>query len=256
MGDLLAFRSASRDGQRLPGNTWSAICGRWPTSRAGTRRRSSISRPALRITTLASGDYGSLRRNAGDFYTEGELMWLDVDTIIRQISNGKKSIDDYTKVFAGGVSEPLASSHTRVPTSSVPRARWRRTIGTVLPKYVYWIAPLPADTDEITTRRLPLRHHRQAQSRIEADFGEGRTRPSTPGSTLACCLESDAKGEISDVREGSPAWNAGLGKGMETVPPSTAASSPPTLGRGDQSHHNEFLADWCCWWYQAATTRT
>ncbi len=36
-----------------------------------------------------------------DYYSEGQLIWLDVDRIIRQQSGGKKSIDDFARAFFG-----------------------------------------------------------------------------------------------------------------------------------------------------------
>ncbi len=36
-----------------------------------------------------------------DYYGEGELIWLDADTLIRQKSGGKKSLDDFAKLFFG-----------------------------------------------------------------------------------------------------------------------------------------------------------
>jgi predicted metalloprotease with PDZ domain len=36
-----------------------------------------------------------------DYYTEGELIWLDADTKIRELSNGQKSLDDFAKLFYG-----------------------------------------------------------------------------------------------------------------------------------------------------------
>jgi predicted metalloprotease with PDZ domain len=36
-----------------------------------------------------------------DYYDEGELIWLDVDTTIRKMTNGKKSIDDFVAKFHG-----------------------------------------------------------------------------------------------------------------------------------------------------------
>jgi predicted metalloprotease with PDZ domain len=34
-----------------------------------------------------------------DYYTEGELIWLDADTKIRELTNGQKSLDDFAKAF-------------------------------------------------------------------------------------------------------------------------------------------------------------
>ena len=36
-----------------------------------------------------------------DYYTEGELIWLDADTKIRELTDGKKSLDDFAKLFYG-----------------------------------------------------------------------------------------------------------------------------------------------------------
>ncbi len=36
-----------------------------------------------------------------DYYSEGQLIWLDVDTLIRERSGGKRSLDDFAKRFFG-----------------------------------------------------------------------------------------------------------------------------------------------------------
>lgn len=36
-----------------------------------------------------------------DYYSEGELIWLDADTMIRALTNGRKSLDDFAKSFFG-----------------------------------------------------------------------------------------------------------------------------------------------------------
>jgi predicted metalloprotease with PDZ domain len=36
-----------------------------------------------------------------DYYVEGELVWLDVDTSIRELSDGKRSLDDFARAFFG-----------------------------------------------------------------------------------------------------------------------------------------------------------
>jgi predicted metalloprotease with PDZ domain len=37
-----------------------------------------------------------------DYYSEGQLIWIDVDRIIRQQSGGRRSIDDFARAFFGG----------------------------------------------------------------------------------------------------------------------------------------------------------
>ncbi len=36
-----------------------------------------------------------------DYYPESDLIWLDADTKIRELSGGKKSLDDFAKLFFG-----------------------------------------------------------------------------------------------------------------------------------------------------------
>ncbi len=36
-----------------------------------------------------------------DYYSEGQLIWLDADTLIRERSGGKRSLDDFAKLFFG-----------------------------------------------------------------------------------------------------------------------------------------------------------
>ena len=36
-----------------------------------------------------------------DYYSEGQLIWLDVDTLIRERTNGRKSLDDFARAFFG-----------------------------------------------------------------------------------------------------------------------------------------------------------
>ena len=40
-------------------------------------------------------------RRGVDFYDEGELIWLDADTTIRELSNGARSLDDFIHAFYG-----------------------------------------------------------------------------------------------------------------------------------------------------------
>lgn len=44
--------------------------------------------------------YGSYQRSE-DYYSEGMLIWLDVDSIIRERTGGKRSIDDFARAFFG-----------------------------------------------------------------------------------------------------------------------------------------------------------
>ncbi|HET8749130.1 MAG TPA: peptidase M61, partial [Sphingomicrobium sp.] len=52
------------------------------------------------IARRAPQPYRSWQRSE-DYYSEGQLIWIDVDRIIREQSHGKKSIDDFAKAFFG-----------------------------------------------------------------------------------------------------------------------------------------------------------
>ena len=41
------------------------------------------------------------QQRSEDYYSEGQLIWLDVDRIIREQSGGRRSIDDFAKAFFG-----------------------------------------------------------------------------------------------------------------------------------------------------------
>src|SRR5689334_19596037 len=51
----------------------------------------------------SGSDYGNLRRST-DFYPEGTLIWLEADVLIRTLSKGAKSLDDFCRSFHGGSS--------------------------------------------------------------------------------------------------------------------------------------------------------
>ena len=53
-------------------------------------------------------------RRGQDYYFEGELLWLDADTLIRKLTNDKKSLDDFERIFLakGGNTGPLIVPYT------------------------------------------------------------------------------------------------------------------------------------------------
>lgn len=53
-------------------------------------------------------------RRGQDYYFEGELLWLDADTLIRKMTSNKKSLDDFEKIFLakGGNTGPQIVPYT------------------------------------------------------------------------------------------------------------------------------------------------
>jgi predicted metalloprotease with PDZ domain len=60
---------------------------------------------SVQILRLAGSIWQNWRRGL-DYYTEGILIWLEVDTRLRQLTHGQKSIDDFCHAFHGGQSGP------------------------------------------------------------------------------------------------------------------------------------------------------
>jgi predicted metalloprotease with PDZ domain len=60
---------------------------------------------AAQLLYNAPEEWTSIRRSV-DFYDEGWLIWLDVDSKIRELTNGAKTLDDFCKRFHGAPSTP------------------------------------------------------------------------------------------------------------------------------------------------------
>ncbi|MFL6236512.1 MAG: M61 family peptidase [Thermoanaerobaculia bacterium] len=68
---------------------------------------------AAQILYGAPGD-GRARRRGTDFYEESIFLWLDVDTLLRERSQGRVSLDDFCRRFYGGASSgPSVVPYTR-----------------------------------------------------------------------------------------------------------------------------------------------
>jgi predicted metalloprotease with PDZ domain len=52
------------------------------------------------ISERSPVSWASLQRGE-DYYFEGLLIWLDVDTEMRELSGDKKSLDDFARLFFG-----------------------------------------------------------------------------------------------------------------------------------------------------------
>jgi predicted metalloprotease with PDZ domain len=81
--DSIALIAAGLDAQ--PGRQWRALQDTTNSPIMADRR------PLPWITWARDEDY----------YSEGELIWLDVDTLIRERSGGKRSLDDFARAFFG-----------------------------------------------------------------------------------------------------------------------------------------------------------
>ena len=56
---------------------------------------------AAQLLYFAPDEYSDYRRSV-DYYPEGSLIWLEVDVLIRRLSQGAKSLNDFCRSFYGG----------------------------------------------------------------------------------------------------------------------------------------------------------
>ncbi len=102
-GAVLAARSGlwSEDFGR---QSWANLAANMDRNRAGrTWRALEDTTEQPLITARRPLSWLSWQRTE-DYYTEGELLWLDVDTRIRELTRDKRSLDDFARAFfqAGG----------------------------------------------------------------------------------------------------------------------------------------------------------
>ena len=104
LGEVLAARSGlwEPDDYR---NRLAAAAAEMDNSRG--RRWRSLQDTAISASLLygSSPEWQSWRRST-DFYDEGSLLWLEVDSLIRAKASGRKSLDDFCRAFEGGESGP------------------------------------------------------------------------------------------------------------------------------------------------------
>lgn len=148
-----------------------------------------------------------------DYYSEGQLMWIDVDRIIRQQSGGKRSIDDFAKAFFGvrdrDWGELTYTLDDIIATlNAVQPYDWRG----YLRRKVYDIAP-EAPLDGINQGGYKLIYTDQPTNWIKSAEKKGKNNDLTYSGGFV--VGND--GKIMSVLWDSPAFNAGLTVGSELL---------------------------------------
>jgi predicted metalloprotease with PDZ domain len=104
MTQFYGYVLGARSGMLSKQDTLDAIAATAATYGPGTPGR--VWRPLIDTTNdpiiaqRAPQPWRSWQRSE-DYYSEGQLIWTDVDRIIRQQSGGKRSIDDFARAFFG-----------------------------------------------------------------------------------------------------------------------------------------------------------
>ncbi|SEF58781.1 glycyl aminopeptidase. Metallo peptidase. MEROPS family M61 [Bryocella elongata] len=174
---------------------------------------------AASILRSEGPEWGNWRRGQ-DYYAEGELLWLDVDTLIRQLTNDKKNIADFHKLFLakGGNTGPLIVTYDRQELiddlNQVAPYDWKM----FLHERVDDITP-HADVAGIERGGYKLEYKPNA-SKSETMIAQARARrPGGGGPSVWYSLGLQLKGDgsVSDVRWGSVADKAKLAPGEKLI---------------------------------------
>ena len=171
---------------------------------------------AAPILYVAPDAYYSIRRSAGDFYTEGDLIWLEADVTIRKLTHGAKSLDDFCKLWGNGSQTTAAPRVNPYDENTVIELLNRvapydwtgffeKRIATIQPN-----APLGGITGggyklvyTETPSALEKGQEPQAKGEIDARFSIG--------------LVLTADGTVRDILTQSSAFRAGLSPGQKIV---------------------------------------
>jgi predicted metalloprotease with PDZ domain len=153
-----------------------------------------------------------------DYYDEGELLWLDADTLIRKTTGNKKSLDDFQKIFLakGGNTGPLIVTYTFDELV--------QDLNAVAP--YDWATFLHDRVDKINPRadlagieqggyKLVYKDKPSPSQRMMARAESRRARGVDCWFSLG--LRVSAEGGISDVRWGGPGDKARLAPGMKIL---------------------------------------
>jgi predicted metalloprotease with PDZ domain len=100
LGEVIAARAGLWTPEEY--RDWLALTAANLDAQAGRKWR-PLEDTAVMAQALYSADdeYSEYRRST-DFYPEGTLIWLDADVLIRKLSNGSKSLNDFCRAFHGG----------------------------------------------------------------------------------------------------------------------------------------------------------
>jgi predicted metalloprotease with PDZ domain len=192
----LASSAASMDNR--PGRTW---------------RDLQDTATAAQTLYSANGQWDNWRRNV-DYYPEGELVWLDVDTTIRRLSGGKKSLNDFCARFEGygGNTGPMVVPYNFEDVVANLNAIQPNDWATFLRDRLTSLSP-HAPLEGLTQGGYELQYTADMNDYERA--AEAESRSVNAWYSLGMRVGSD--GELSDVLYGGLADKAGFGPGMTII---------------------------------------
>ena len=170
------------------------------------------------VLYFSPGYWDDYRRST-DFYDEAILLWMDVDTTIRGLTHGQKSIDDFCHIFHGGQSgqpgvKPYTFDEVVATLNQVAPNDWAKFLRTRL-DYIGKGAP---EMDGLTNAGWKIEYTDQPNDYWKLQQKVAR-RGRYAGQNLRYSLGImlNKEGAVSDVIYGSPAYLAGIAPGMKLI---------------------------------------
>jgi predicted metalloprotease with PDZ domain len=167
---------------------------------------------AAQILYGTSEQWDNWRRSV-DYYAEGELVWLEVDTTIRKLSGGKKSLNDFCARFLGfgGNTPPKTVTYTFDDVVANLNAIQPYDWAALLRERLTSKAP-HAPLAGIANGGYRVDYTDETNEFLRA--ADSRDHGVNAWFSVGVVV---ADNTISDVVIGSPAYAAGLGPGMRLV---------------------------------------
>jgi predicted metalloprotease with PDZ domain len=148
-------------------------------------------------------------RRGTDYYDEGDLLWLEVATLIHNTTNGQKSIDDFCHLFHGGPNNgPEVKTYTFdqlvASLNQIAPYDW----ASFLHQRLNSISP-DAPTGGIENGGWKVTYSPEP-IRLPGRRGNA-------GDAYSIGLQLGEDGSVGDSMVGGPAFNAGISSGMKVI---------------------------------------
>jgi predicted metalloprotease with PDZ domain len=213
LGDVLAARC----GIWSPGtfrDRLATIEGEYNDARPGrTWRDLQDTATAAQILYASGGGYDNWRRGV-DYYAEGDLLWLEVDSTIRQKSGGKKSLNDFVAAFhgLGGNTGPKVVPYT---FDDVVKG-----LNAIVPNDWATFLRTRLDSNELHAPELPGLNEISGYHLIYTDkpnYWSSLEEADGLNARFSLGLSAVSNGYLGDVIVGSVADKAGLAPGFQII---------------------------------------
>jgi predicted metalloprotease with PDZ domain len=144
-----------------------------------------------------------------DYYDEGDLLWLEVATIIHRESKGQKTIDDFCQTFHGG-----ANNGPEVKTYTFDQLV--ATLNSIAP--FDWATFFHTRLDS-TAPEAPTGGIENGGWKVSFNGEPSKLsgRRGTPSDIYSVGLQLGPDGSVGDSIVGSPAFEAGISSGMKVI---------------------------------------